>query len=119
MTFDTAPQRPDDARGSRRFARLDRVGLHRVQGRGYRPCIMRHERIIDLFGGNVALGRLVKRSDSAISRWRANGIPPNFWPMIARLSRKKADREITIEDIAAGAPSPVERSPKARAQQAA
>lgn len=66
---------------------------------------MRHDRIIDLFGGNVALGDLVGRSDSAVSRWRINGIPPNYWPMVAMLSRKHASREVSIEALAAGHPT--------------
>lgn len=69
----------------------------------YRPG-MRHDRIIELFGGNVALGELVGRSDSAVSRWRINGIPPNYWPMVAMLSRKHAEREVSIEALAAGHP---------------
>lgn len=66
---------------------------------------MKHDLIIDLFGGNTVLGKLVGRSDSAISRWRDNGIPPNFWPMIAMLSRKHAAEEVTIESLAAGPPT--------------
>lgn len=66
---------------------------------------MRHDRIIELFGGNVALGELVGRSDSAVSRWRINGIPPNYWPLVALLSRKHAGKEITIEALAAGPPT--------------
>ena len=65
---------------------------------------MRHDRIIELFGGNVALGDLIGRSDSAVSRWRTNGIPPNYWPLVAMLSRKHATKEVTIESLAAGPP---------------
>jgi len=66
---------------------------------------MRHDRIIDLLGGNTTLGRLVGRSDSAISRWRINGIPPNYWPELARLARKLKVEDITIESLAAGHPA--------------
>jgi hypothetical protein len=66
---------------------------------------MRHDRIIDLFGGNMALSKLVGRSDSAISRWRDNGIPPAFWPLILDLADAHglAD-QITIEELRAGLP---------------
>lgn len=65
---------------------------------------MRHDRIIDLLGGNTTLGRLLDRSDSAISRWRTNGIPPNFWPRIVRLAAK-LDVDVTFDKLAAGPPS--------------
>jgi hypothetical protein len=66
---------------------------------------MRHDRIIDLFGGNSVLGKLVGRSDSAISRWRDNGIPPNHWPMLTRLARKLEIEDVTIDSLAAGHPT--------------
>jgi hypothetical protein len=65
---------------------------------------MRHDRIIELFGGNVALGDLVGRSDSAVSRWRVNGIPPQYWLMIVALSRRHASEQVSFEMIAAGPP---------------
>lgn len=73
---------------------------------------MRHDRIIDLFGGNTALGELVGRSDSAVSRWRINGIPPNYWTMVAALSRKHADEEVSLESLAAGHGGPPARRSK-------
>ncbi len=45
---------------------------------------------------------LSARSDSAVSRWRINGIPPNYWTMVAALSRKHADEEVSLESLAAG-----------------
>jgi hypothetical protein len=66
---------------------------------------MRHDRIIDLFGGNTALGKLVGRSDSAVSRWRDNGIPPNMWPIISVLARQQGIRGASIESLAAGPPT--------------
>jgi hypothetical protein len=78
---------------------------------------MRHDRIIESFGGNKALARLIGRSDSAISRWRDNGIPPQFWVALATLSRKHAEQEITLEAIAIGPPGRAgnhrSRSPRA------
>lgn len=65
---------------------------------------MRHDRIIDLFGGNTALGKLVGRSDSAISRWRDNGIPPAFWPLILDLADAHALPEVSIDELRAGLP---------------
>jgi hypothetical protein len=72
-----------------------------MQVRGYGPG-MRHDRIIDLFGGNTALAKLVGRSDSAISRWRDNGIPPRFWPLILDLADGHGFEEITIDELRAG-----------------
>jgi hypothetical protein len=66
---------------------------------------MRHDRIIDLFGGNTALSELVGRSDSAISRWRLNGIPPAFWPLILDLAAVRDLDEITIDELRAGLPA--------------
>ena len=65
---------------------------------------MRHDRIIDAFGGNTALGRLVGRSDSAVSRWRDNGIPPSFWPLILDLADAHDLDEINIDELRAGLP---------------
>lgn len=65
---------------------------------------MRHDRIIDLFGGNMALSKLVGRSDSAISRWRDNGIPPSFWPLILDLAAARHFDEVTIDELRAGLP---------------
>ena len=81
---------------------------------------MRHDRIIDAFGGNTALSLLIGRSHSAISRWRDNGIPPQFWPLIVDLAEAQARRlrsdsafrpgdadcfdEITMEELRAGLP---------------
>lgn len=65
---------------------------------------MRHDRIIDLFGGNTELAKLVGRSGSAISRWRDNGIPPAFWPLILDLAEAHGLDEVTIEELRAGLP---------------
>jgi hypothetical protein len=65
---------------------------------------MRHDRIIDLFGGNKTLSKLVGRSDSAVSRWRDNGIPPSFWPLILDLADAHAIDEVTIDELRAGLP---------------
>jgi hypothetical protein len=65
---------------------------------------MRHDRIIDLFGGNMALSKLVGRSDSAISRWRENGIPPSLWPLILDLAAARRLDDITIDELRAGLP---------------
>lgn len=65
---------------------------------------MRHDRIIDLFGGNTVLARLVGRSDSAISRWRDNGIPPAFWPLVLDLADAHGLDDVTIEELRAGLP---------------
>ena len=65
---------------------------------------MRHDRIIDLFGGNTALSELTGRSDSAISRWRINGIPPAIWPLLLDLAAARGLDEITIEELRAGLP---------------
>ena len=66
---------------------------------------MRHDRIIDLLGGNRPLGRLVGRSDSAVSRWRVRGIPPNYWPLIVRLAIKLGKDQITYDALAVGPPA--------------
>ena len=65
---------------------------------------MRHDRIIDLFGGNTALAELVGRHHSAVSRWRINGIPPSFWPFVLDLAAARALDEITIDELRAGLP---------------
>jgi hypothetical protein len=65
---------------------------------------MRHDRIIDAFGGNTALSLLTGRSDSAISRWRSNGIPPAFWPLILDLAAAQGLNDITIDELRAGLP---------------
>lgn len=68
---------------------------------------MRHDRVIDAFGGNAPLAKLVGRSDSAVSRWRNNGIPPVFWVRIVHLSRVYASEAVTIEALTADMPHPV------------
>lgn len=65
---------------------------------------MRHDRIIDLFGGNAALAKLVGRSDSAVCRWRDNGIPPALWPLILDLADAYDHAEVTIDELRAGLP---------------
>ena len=66
---------------------------------------MRHDRIIDLFGGNTPLSQMTGRSDSAISRWRSNGIPPSFWPLILDLAAAHGLAEVTIDELRAGLPA--------------
>lgn len=66
---------------------------------------MRHDRIIDLFGGNTALAGLVDRHHTAISRWRTNGIPPSYWLLLAKLAAERGfGRDVTIEELSAGLP---------------
>lgn len=65
---------------------------------------MRHDRIIDLFGGNTVLSELIGKSDSAISRWRINGIPPAHWPFIVDLAEARGLDEITFDELRAGLP---------------
>jgi hypothetical protein len=65
---------------------------------------MRHDRIIDAFGGNTALSLLTGRSDSAISRWRSSGIPPALWPLILDLAAARGLDDITIDELRAGLP---------------
>jgi hypothetical protein len=65
---------------------------------------MRHDRIIDLFGGNTPLARLFGLTDSAISRWRTAGIPPAHWPLLVDFALAHGLDEITIEELRAGLP---------------
>jgi hypothetical protein len=68
---------------------------------------MRHDRIIDLFGGNIPLAELVGRDPSAVSRWRINGIPARHWPLIVRLARRRRVAEfddVSLTSLAAGMP---------------
>ena len=62
----------------------------------------RHDRIIDLFGGNTVLAGLIGSHHSTVSRWRINGIPPRLWTRIVRLARVYASEEVTIEELTAG-----------------
>jgi hypothetical protein len=71
---------------------------------------MRHDRIIDLFGGNIPLAELVGRDPSAVSRWRINGIPARHWPLIVRLARRRRVAgfdDVSLTNLAAGMPKPI------------
>ena len=48
--------------------------------------------------------RSVGRSNSAISRWRINGIPPAYWPLMLDLADARGLDDITIEELRAGLP---------------
>lgn len=50
---------------------------------------MRHDRIIQLFGGTSALARLVVRDPGSVSRWKQNGIPPNLWKTLMQIADKR------------------------------
>jgi hypothetical protein len=65
---------------------------------------MRHDRIIDLFGGNQIVADLVGKHNSAVSRWRKDGIPPVYWPFLARVARRRRLKDIDMEDFVAGLP---------------
>jgi hypothetical protein len=84
----------------------------------YKPGLvsaaMRHDRIIDLLGGNTTLGRMLDRSDSAVSRWRDNGIPPSFWPDVVRIAAKLGKEEITFDALANGSRTRVGNRSKGR-----
>lgn len=61
--------------------------------------------IIEAFGGYHEAGRLLGVSRSLLSRWEEEGIPPKRWPSIAALSEKYATKALSLEDLAAAAPT--------------
>jgi hypothetical protein len=82
---------------------------------GLVSAAMRHDRIIVLLGGNRTLGRLLDRSESAVSRWRDNGIPPSFLPDIVRMAQKLGKEEITFDALVNGSRTRVGNRSKGRA----
>ena len=62
-----------------------------------------HSKLIDALGGNTKVGAALGRSDSAVSRWRVNGITPWAWPAVARLAAA-AGIKITTEQLEATSP---------------
>jgi hypothetical protein len=58
------------------------------------------KQVIHALGGQTVLAEALGAGRSAVGNWISDGIPPRYWPPIARLAAKRADtRHITIEEL--------------------
>jgi hypothetical protein len=73
-----------------------------------RPSRLSHRSILISLGTNAAVGAALGVNDSTVSYWRSRGIPPVYWPKLARLAAEQGI-PLTVEDLEASSPSRVIR----------
>jgi transcriptional regulator with XRE-family HTH domain len=66
---------------------------------------MDHRVILDSLGYYRDIAARLGVSHSTVSRWKAEGIAPEYWPAIYRMARAQRRFEITLEAIEEGSPS--------------
>jgi DNA-binding transcriptional regulator YdaS (Cro superfamily) len=66
---------------------------------------MDHKAILNAIADYKVIAARLGVHPSSVSRWKRDGIPPEYWPAISRMARAKHLRGITLELIQAGSPT--------------
>lgn len=64
-----------------------------------------HREVIEQLGDNAELAPALGLTSGAITRWKSRGIPPLYWPKLARLAKLRGIR-LSVEDLEAASPDP-------------
>ena len=65
---------------------------------------MNHRTLLERLGTNVETGKALGYDPTTISHWRADGIPPHVWTLVARYARSKGIA-CYAEDLELGRPN--------------
>jgi hypothetical protein len=65
---------------------------------------MEHKDILAALGYYREVAARMGVHHSTVSRWKTEGIPPEYWPRVVRMARARKVRGITLEVIEAGSP---------------
>ena len=67
-----------------------------------------HKTIVELVGDRVEIARALGLAENTPAHWKTRGIPPVYWPAIARLAQKRGF-DVTVDDMARTSPLPSAR----------
>ena len=66
---------------------------------------MDHRAILNSLGYYKDIAARLGVHHSTVSRWKSEGIAPEYWPAIFRMARAQRIRGITLEAIEEGSPT--------------
>ena len=65
---------------------------------------MDHRELIEALGGYQEVAAKLGRHPTTVCRWQTAGIPPDMWPAVSRLAKRKRVARVSVESLERSSP---------------